>query len=203
MKIKRKYETIECSNEHIFSIDYDGVIKQWKCVVKEDEVVTYENGQEKKHLKITNPVCEPHVLQIDTVTSIYGEMIPFQLENNVPFIRLEGEWVPSDTFTAAKREAMVKMYQRQSKQESIIGAIMLAIALGKWAISGDMGQLWILSVFGVFFLASAMYRLVRLRNELNAIAEAEAQEEAARQQEDGRDAIAEARAELRKKENSQ
>ena len=40
MLIKKKYEKIECSNNHIFSIDYDGVIKKWNCVVLENEVVS-------------------------------------------------------------------------------------------------------------------------------------------------------------------
>lgn len=193
MQFKRKYEKIPCSNEHVFSIDFDGVVRQWKCVVLENEVVTYEDGQEKKHLKITNRVVEPHVLQIDTVTSIYGEMIPFQLENNIPFIQLEGEWVPSDTFAEAKQAAAVNMYRRQSRNESIVGGILLAISLGKWIFTGDMGQLWILSIFGAFFIATAMLRLVRLRNELRDIEEA--QQEAQPEVGDSEvDAIAAARA---------
>ena len=126
---KKKYEKIECSNEHIFSIDYDGVIKKWKCVVLEDEVVTYEGDKECKHLKIMNKERAPQVLQIDTVTSIYGEMIPFQLENGFPFIKLEGEWVPSDTFAVARRDAQVKMYRRNSMQQIAIGIVMLLALL--------------------------------------------------------------------------
>ena len=193
MKIKKKYEQINCSNEHIFRIDFDGVIKQWKCVVLDKEVVPYEDGVEQKHLKIKNAERAPGVMQIDTVTTIYGEQIPFQLENGIPFIQLEDEWVPSDTFAAAKQEAAVKMYQRQSKNESIVGLGMLALVLGKWLFTGDMGQWWILSVFGIFFLASAALRLVRLRNELNAMKEAEEQA-AAEREEPQEDAIAAARA---------
>ena len=102
---KKKYEKIDCPNEHIFRLDYDGVIKIWKCVVGEDEVVTYEGDKECKHLKIMNKERAPQVLQIDTVTAIYGEQIPFQLENGFPFLKLQGEWVSSDTFDVAKRNA--------------------------------------------------------------------------------------------------
>lgn len=190
---KKKYEKIECSNEHIFSIDYDGVIKKWKCVVLEDEVVTYEGDEEKKHLKIMNKERAPQVLQIDTVTSIYGEMIPFQLENGFPFIKLEGEWVPSDTFAVARRDAQVKMYRRNSMQQIAIGIVMLLALLIIWLVMRDVGDLWILSVFGIFFISSGMYTMVRVRNELMAYKEAEeeAAREAAREDVDG---IAAARA---------
>ena len=191
---KKKYEKIECSNEHIFSLDYDGVIKEWKCVVLEEEVVTYENGnEEKKHLKIMDKTRAPQVLQIDTVTSIYGELIPFQLENGVPFIKLEGEWVPSDTFTEAKRNAQEKMYRRNAHKQIKVGAAMLIALFAYWLINRDLGDLWIVSVFGIFMMSSGGMTLARLRNELQAYKEAE--EEAAKAEEaDNVDAIAAARA---------
>jgi len=190
---KKKYEKIECSNEHLFRIDYDGVIKTWKCVVLENEVVTYEEGVEKKRLKIMDKTRAPHVLQIDTITSIYGEMIPFQLENGFPFIKLEDEWVPSETFTEARQAAAVKMYKRNSFWQMGLGAAMLLALLILWIIMKDVGDLWILSVFGIFFISSGAYTLVRVRNELMAIQEAKEEEEREAQQEDV-DAIAAARA---------
>lgn len=193
MLIKKKYEKIECSNNHIFSIDYDGVIKKWNCVVLENEVVTYERSKETARIKIENRTVAPHVIQVDTTVNIYGEEIPFQLENGFPFIMLEGEWVASDTFTEAKREAAVKMYQRSSKQEAILGVALLVGMFAIWMIRGALGDWWIMSVFGIFFLSSAGYRLVRLRNELIALHEAE--EEAEREAAEPEvDAVAEARA---------
>lgn len=193
MLIKKKYEKIECSNNHIFSIDYDGVIKKWNCVVLENEVVAYERSKETARIKLTNQTVAPHVIQLDTVVNIYGEEIPFQVENGYPFIKLEGEWVASDTFTEAKREAAVKMYQRNSKQEAIVGVLLLMAMAVIWLIQGDMGDWWILAVFGIFFLSSAAYRLVRLRNELIALREAE--EEAEREAAEPEvDAVAAARA---------
>lgn len=193
MLIKKKYEKIECSNNHVFSIDYDGVIKKWNCVVLEDEVVAYERSKETARIKIENRTVAPHVIQVDTTVNIYGEEIPFQVENGYPFIMLEDEWVASDTFMEAKQEAAVKMYQRSSKQEAIMGCVMLAAMVVAWIINGALGDWWILSVFGIFFLSSAAYRLVRLRNELIAMheAEAEAEREAAEPEED---AVAAARA---------
>lgn len=193
MKFKKKYETILCSNNHVFSIEYDGVVKKWNCVVLENEVVCYERSKETARLPITNKECAPHVIQVDTTVSIYGEEIRFQLENGYPFIQLEGEWVSSDTFVAAKREAAVRMYKRNSLQETIAGAALLAAMVVIWLVTGSLDDWWILSVFGIFFLSSAGLRMVRLRNEMMAIreAEAEAEAEAEKPQED---AIAAARA---------
>ena len=193
MKIKKKYETIICSNNHIFSIEYDGVIKKWNCVVMEDEVVCYERSKETARIKLTSREVAPHVIQLDTTVNIYGEEIPLQVENGFPFIQLEGDWVPSDTFEEARREAAIKMHKRSSLQESVVGGIMLAAMVVIWIITGSLDDWWILSVFGIFLLSSAAYRMVRLRNELMAIQEAE--EEAAREEAfPDEDAIAAARA---------
>lgn len=172
---KKKYEKIDVSNEHVFSLDYDGEIRTWTCVVGENECVTYEGNVEKKHLKIMNKERAPHVLQIDTVTSIYGELIPFQLENGIPFIKLDGEWVSSDNFQEAKLQAKVKMYYRQAKQEVIVGVVANLVALLIWLVTGNIGEWWILNVFGIFFISSGAYQVVRVRNELQAIREAEAE----------------------------
>lgn len=190
---KKKYEKIECSNEHIFRLDYDGMIKIWKCVVLEDEVVTYEGDVEKKHLKIMNKERAPQVIQIDTVTSIYGEQIPFQLENGFPFIKLQGEWVSSDTFDVAKRNAAAKMYKRQAFQQAGFGIFLLLALLIIKLVWKDIGDLWILTVFGILFISSGAYTMVRVHNELQAYKEAETAEET-RGEEDSVDAIAEARA---------
>lgn len=193
MKIKRKYEKIECSNSHIFSIDYDGVIKKWNCVVLEDEIVCYERSKETARIKLTSREVAPHVIQLDTVVNIYGEEIPLQVENGFPFIRLEDEWVASDTFDAARQAAAIKMYKRNSLQETVAGAVMLVAMVVIWLVTGSLDDWWILSVFGIFLLSSAAYRMVRLRNELMAMKEAEeaAAEEEGREELDG---IAAARA---------
>ena len=54
------------------------------------------------------------------------------------------------------------------------------MVLAKRLITGGFDDWWMLIVFGIFFMSSAAFRMVRLRNEINAMkeAEAEAQEEA-------------------------
>ena len=163
--------------------ELDGEEKVWKCVVGEKECVTYEGDVERKHLKIMNPVRERKILQIDTVTVVYGKQTPFQLENGIPYIQLDGTWVSSDTTKQDRLEATVKMHQRNSKLECIAGACFLLVAAGKKIISGELGDWWMLNVFGIFCFASAIMRMVRLQNELRAMredAEMEAEEKMAR-----------------------
>lgn len=178
MKLKKKYEKIECSKEHLFRIDFDGVIKVWKLVVEDTECIAYEDDVETARMPITNRECAPGVLQLNTSVMVFGEKLRFQLENNVPFIKLDGEWTPSDTFQTAKRNAAVKMYKRHSLQEAIAGTASLLVVLTIKLIFGDIGDWWMLSVFGVFFYASAAMRMARLHVELQAIKEAEAEEAA-------------------------
>ena len=83
----------------------------------------------------------------------------------------------SDTTKEDRMQQQIAIYKKQSKQEAIIGAAALLFMLGMKLFTGSMGDLWILSVFGVFFISSAGLRMVRLKNELAAMKEAE--EEAA------------------------
>ena len=176
-KKKKSTERPQLPKEYIWELEVDGKSREYKCLVTEAGVTTYEDGVEHKHLKITDPTCMEGVLQIDCETKIFGELIPFQLERFIPYIKLDGHWVMSDTTKQDRMEQQIAIYQKQSKQEAIIGVAALLYILATKLITGTMGDLWILSVFGIFFIASAAMRMVRLRNELTAMKEAE--EEAA------------------------
>ena len=177
--MKKKLSTVkpELPKEYVWVLEVDDREREFKCLVTETEVITYEDGVEHKCLKITDPTCLEGTLQIDCETKIFGEMIPFQLERFIPYIQLEGSWLMSDTTKDDRMQEQIAIYQKQSKQETIAGIAAMAVAVGKQLITGDMGDWWILIVFGIFFISSAAYRMVRLRNELMAMKEAE--EEAA------------------------
>lgn len=176
-KKKKGTEHPDLPKEYIWELEVEGKTREFKCLVTEEGVTTYEDGVEHKHLKITDLTCMEGVLQIDCVTKIFGEMIPFQLERFIPYIKLEDHWVMSDTTKEDRMQQQIAIYKKQSKQEAIIGAAALLFMLGMKLFTGSMGDLWILSVFGVFFISSAGLRMVRLKNELAAMKEAE--EEAA------------------------
>ena len=164
--------------EFIWNLDINGEEKIWKCLVKEDECITYEGDVERKHLKVMDPTRKEKVLQIDTVTVVYGEQTDFQLENGIPYIKIDGHWKMSDTTREDRLQATVNMHRKNSKMEIISGIGCLLVTLGKKLVTGEVGDWWMLNVFGIFFITSAVMRLVRLKMELNAMKE-EAEEEAA------------------------
>ena len=178
-KKKRSTEHPDLPKEYIWDLEVEGNPRQFKCLVTEEGVTTYEDGVEHKHLKITEPTCMEGVLQIDCETKIFGEMIPFQLERFIPYIKLDDHWVMSDTTKEDRLQQQIAIYKKQSKQEAVVGVIALLVVLGMVIVTGGMGDLWILSVFGIFFLTSAGMRMARLKNELTAMREAE--EEAAKE----------------------
>ena len=181
-KKKRSTEHPPLPKEYIWELEVAGESREFKCLVTEEGVTTYEDGVEHKHLKITEPTCMEGVLQIDCETKIFGELIPFQLERFIPYIKLDDHWVMSDTTKDDRLQQQIAIYKKQSKQEAIVGIVALLFILGTKLVTGTLGDLWILSVFGIFFLSSAGLRMVRLKNELNAMKEAE--EEAAREEEE-------------------
>ena len=176
----KKNKPIE-PKEFVWNLDIDGQEKVWKCLVTEKECVTFEGNVECKHLKVMNPVRQEKILQIDTVTTVYGKQTPFQLENGIPYIQIDGKWKMSQTTQADRLEATVKMHQRNSKMEFFAGLAFFAVVVGKKLITGEVGDWWMLTAFGVFLWTSAIMRMIRLRNELMVMRE-EAEEEAAAKQ---------------------
>ena len=174
---KKSTEKPNLPKEYIWELEVEGKSREYKCLVTEDSVTTYEDGVEHKHLKITDPTCMEGVLQIDCETKIFGELIPFQLERFIPYIKLDGHWVMSDTTKEDRMQQQIAIYKKQSKQETIVGILCILFVLIYRIVTGSMGDWWMLSVFGIFFMSSAGMRMVRLRNEINAMKEAE--EEAA------------------------
>lgn len=173
--MKKKLSTVkpDLPKEYVWTLVIDDEEKIFKCLVTETEVITYEGDREHKHLKITNPECMEGVLQIDTTTKIYGDMVDFQLERFIPYIKLEGRWVMSDTTEQDRLQEAEALHRKNAKQQIISGIGCLLIVLAKQLITGDIGDWWMLNVFGIFFIASGAMTLVRLRNELNAIREEE------------------------------
>lgn len=176
----KKNKPIE-PKEFVWNLDIDGQEKVWKCLVTEKECVTFEGDVECKHLKVMNPVRQEKILQIDTITTVYGKQTPFQLENGIPYIQIDGKWKMSQTTQADRLEATVKMHQRNSKMEFFAGLAFFAVVVGKKLITGEVGDWWMLTAFGVFLWTSAIMRMIRLRNELMVMRE-EAEEEAAAKQ---------------------
>ena len=168
---KKKNLKPDLPKEYVWALEIEGVDHELKCIVYDDEVVTYEDGREHKHLKVMDHTCEVGVLQIDCETKLFGEMVPFQLERYIPYIKLD-RWIMSDTTREDRMAEQIKIYKNQSKWETICGVAMILAHLLIELCWPDFGEVWMLTVLGIFFISSAVYRLARLRNELNALDEA-------------------------------
>ena len=166
----------ELPKEYVWALEIDGQDHEFKCLVTEDEVITFEDGVEHKHLKIMDHTCQVGVLQIDTKTKIFEDMVDFQLERYIPYIRLDdGNWHMSHTTEDDRMQEQIQIYKKQSKWETIIGIVLILIAVAEWIIRGQMVDLWMFMVFGIFFISSAIYRLARLKQEIDGLAEVKAE----------------------------
>ena len=168
---KNKSVKPDLPKEYVWELEINNEDHEFKCLVTEDEVITYEDGKEHKHLKVVDHTCYEGVLQIDCETKIFGEMTPFQLERYIPYIKLD-RWIMSDTTREDRMAEQVQIYKNQSKWEAILGAISILVHLVGQHIFPFLAEAWMLSIFGVLFMVSAAYRMVRVRNELEAIKEA-------------------------------
>lgn len=173
---KKKNLKPNLPKEYVWALEIDEVDHEFKCVVYEDEVVTYEDGVEHKHLKVTDHTCEVGVLQIDCETKLFGQMTPFQLERYIPYIKLD-RWIMSDTTREDRMAEQIQIYKNQSKWETILGIGMILFHLIIALFFPGFGEVWMFSVLGIFFISSAIYRLARLRNEITALEEAKAEME--------------------------
>ncbi len=157
------------SKEFIWNVTVGDEKKEWKCVLLEEEVVTYEDGAETARLKITNPEVKQGVLQIDTTTTVYGQEAKFQLEKNVPYIKMEDSWSMSRT-TFEERKAKLM------KEQKLVFIILILIGLGamaacliRYLIQGTMGNWWFLLVMGSIVIATAFIQRYETNNQLKMI----------------------------------
>lgn len=171
------------SKEFVWELEIDNDYKIYKCVVGDKEVVTFEGDVEKKHLKITNPVKKIGVLQIDTETRIYGDLVPFRMENDTPYLLVDGKWIMSDTTRDERLEKAVYTNRRNAIVEVCVGIALILGCLILWLVKGSMGSLSMLVAVGAMILFAGISTMVRLKQEMGALVEAEkekAEEKAAK-----------------------
>ena len=178
--MKKKLSTVKPAlpKEYVWTLLIDDVEREYKCLVTETDVTTNEDGVQKDHLVITDTTCLEGTLQIDTKTEIFGDMVDFQLERFIPYIRLDGHWAMSHTTENDRLNEQVAIYKKQSLTEVIVGSCFMLATLAKVLITGSLDDWWMLIIMGIFIYSSAALRMVRLRNELNALKELKEQEEA-------------------------
>ena len=164
----------ELPKEYVWALEIDGQDHEFKCLVTEDEVITYEDGQEHKHLKVVDHTCYEGVLQIDCETKIFGTMTPFQLERYIPYIKLD-RWIMSDTTREDRLVEQVAIYRKQSKWEILIGLCMILANIVLGMTMDWFEDAMMFTVIGILFIVSGFYQQLRVKQELAAIREAQAE----------------------------
>ena len=154
-----------------WKIDQEGRKLVWKCFVGIDECITYEGNRECERFPIENMRQAQGVVQIDRQVKVYDEMLAFQLENGVPYVKMatdEGEmkWQMSDTTWEDRLESQSRGVKKEAYLMGGIGIIMVLISLVDYLIDGKIADMNFCPLMSVIFLAAGGMNLVRLRNEL-------------------------------------
>lgn len=162
------------NKEYVWEMIVNDETHYFKVFVGEDECITYEDDVECKHLKIMEKKQMEGLLQIDCKTKVFDEILPFQLENGIPYIKIEDEegelkWRMSDTTKEDRIWESVAIYKKQARTSILVGLAFVAFFLVRYLINGFVGE-WDMSlVFGVLCFSAAALTMVRLKGELEAM----------------------------------
>jgi len=161
------------SKEFIWSLDMDGEVKIFKVVVHEREIVTYEGDEERKHIKITNPECKQGVLQIDTVTTLFGKPCAIQLERNIPYIKPANEWIMSATTFEERKQKLIHTHKMSAFIQVAACVVMCLMVLVKYLVTGEVGNWWFLIVMGTVIGATGLIQYKDIKSQLAELDKAE------------------------------
>ena len=162
------------NKDYIWELDVDGELHEFKVFVGENECITYADGVECKRLKIMDKRQMEGLLQIDTQTRVLDEVTGFQLENGIPYIKIENEdgdlrWCMSDTTREDRLQEKVRILKKEAYGYALIGVFFFIAMFIERAITGSFGEWPIWPVLGVTCFSGCAFQLVRLRNELEAM----------------------------------
>ncbi len=162
------------NKEYIWDLEVDNDMHEFKVFVGEDECITYADGVECKRLKIMDKRQMVGLLQIDCQTRVFDEITGFQLENGIPYIKLEDEdgdrrWFMSDTTKEDRLQEKTRQLKKEAYGYAIIGLIFFAIALGQKIITGRFDDVFMVPMMGIFCFTCCGMQMVRLKNELEAM----------------------------------
>ena len=162
------------NKEYIWDLEVDNDMHEYKVFVGEDECITYEDGVECKHLKIMDKTQMQGLLQIDCKTKVFDEITDFQLENGIPYIKLEDDegelkWFKSDTTKEDELQARIRSVKKESYFYAALGVVFFIWALLQKLITGHFDEVFMVPMMGIFCFTCCGMQLVRLKNELNAM----------------------------------
>ncbi|MBR2047342.1 MAG: hypothetical protein IJ960_01960 [Oscillospiraceae bacterium] len=169
-----KKQELVVNKMYEWELEVDGQTVMWKCFVGEDECITYEGDRECKHLKIMDKTQERGVLQIDCVTRVWDEIVPFQLENGIPYIKLkddegEAKWVSSDTTKEDRLQAQIRKVKREAYGSWTTGGIFVLMCVVQLIVQGTLGEWPIFPTLAVLCVVAGFMNMIRLKNELEQL----------------------------------
>ena len=156
MARKHKERKVPIVNkEYIWTLEVDGENHEFKVFVGEDECITYADGVECKRLKIMDKRQIEGVLQIDCETRVLDEITGFQLENGIPYIKVEDEegdrkWTMSDTTHEDRLQQKIRSVKKEAYGYACIGVLFFLIALGQKLITGHFDEVFMIPIMGIF-----------------------------------------------------
>lgn len=157
-----------------WELEVDGQLVKWKCFVGENECITYEGDRECKHLKIMDKEQKEGLLQIDCETRVWDEIVPFQLENGIPYIKVENDegqrkWRMSDTTREDRIQHQIKKVKKEAYVSWACGAVFVLWCIIQFVVTGTLGEWPIAPVFACFCILTGFINMIRLKNELEAM----------------------------------
>ncbi len=162
------------NKEYIWDLEVDNDMHEFKVFVGEDECITYADGVECKHLKIMDKRQMEGLLQIDCETRVLDEITGFQLENGIPYIKIENEdgelrWCMSDTTREDRLQEKIKILKKESYGYALMGVFFFAVAILIQIVEGSQGDVPIWPIMGIMCFTGSAMQMVRLKNELEAM----------------------------------
>lgn len=157
------------TKEYIFTLEAKGQKYIWKCVVSDDKCVTYEGDVECETFMLTTQERKPHVLQLDTVAKVYNETIPLQVENGMPFLKLDGKWEASDTTEEDRLQAMILKYKKEAYLYGLLGLGFILFFVIDKLFLGWVSDMPMAMVLGIFCISCGGITMIRLKNELESM----------------------------------
>ena len=158
------------SKEYIWSMEVDGVDHTWKCVVTDTQCIFYEEEVESGRLDIVNPEKKQGILQIDDKVAVFGRECPFQLENGIPYVKIDTRWVMSDTTMVARQQKMLYNQKVTGLVQIVGAAVICAVYWVLCQFNEGMKENWFVLIMASFFAVVGAGQFFTARKELKDFA---------------------------------
>jgi hypothetical protein len=153
--------------EYVFTVEVNGINVRWKCFVDENQVITYEGDAECERLTVTNPERKTGVTQLETQVRIFDEVLPFRLENGIPYIQLEGDWTLSDTTDEENLQSAIRSAKKQVYLVTGLGIFALIATIVLIVLNGTAGSY--LPIVGLFCTLMGVIQYFRVKREVESL----------------------------------